>query len=260
MNLPVEVIEAAKHDRCVVFLGNRASVEAAELLEVPYPDQRALAKELGWKKPPAIIGKKGIFPSVEGAAAAYEAAKGRPALLALVEGQLGSPIRHSSAHTALVKRFPLVFTTNYDDLVEQAGAAQGVQVDVLGRQSPLPAIEKGRCILYHLRGELSRPGSMLVTAADHAAQPLGAELKKQLRLLIRQQVVLFVGFRPDEDEFERLFVELSDAYGGELPRCHLAVAQGPIDDFLWQKWVWRGLLMFTADPVECLQELESRLQ
>ena len=53
--------------------------------------------------------------------------------------------------------------------------------------------------------------------------------------------------------------DLSDAYGGELPRCHLAVAQGPIDDYLWQKWVWRGLLMFTADPTETMAALESQL-
>jgi hypothetical protein len=31
-----------------------------------------------------------------------------------------------------------------------------------------------------------------------------------------------------------------------------------MDDFLWQKWVWRGLLLFTADPVECLSEVEAR--
>ena len=52
----------------------------------------------------------------------------------------------------------------------------------------------------------------------------------------------------------------SDAYGGELPRCHLSVAQGPIADFLWQKWVWRGLLMFTADPIECFEQLEAHLR
>lgn len=259
MNLPVEVIEAVKQDRCVLFLGNRASMEAAELVDALYPEQKALAKELGWKKPANAVGKKGLIPSVEEAGAAYEKAHGRAALLALLQRHLGAEVAPSPAHHALVKRFPLVFTTNYDDLIERAAAAASVPVDRLGRQSPLPKPEKGRCILYHLRGEFSLPETMIVTAADFAARPLGVDLKKQLRLLIRQQVVLFVGFRPDEEEFERLFAELSDAYGGELPRCHLAVAQGPIDDFLWQKWVWRGLLMFTADPVECLAELEACL-
>lgn len=259
MNLPVEVIDAVRQDQCVLFLGNRASLEAAELAGLPYPDQARLAKDLGWKKPPTAVGKKGLVPSVEEGAALTERTLGRAGLLAKLQGLAAADVPPSPAHTALVRRFPLVFTTNYDDLVERAARAANVPVDVLGRQSPLPAVEKGRLLLYHLRGELNRPDTVVATAADHAARPLGAELKKQLRLLIRQKVVLFVGYRPDEEEFERLFAELSDAYSGELPRCHLAVAQGPIDDFLWQKWVWRGLLMFTADPVECLSELESRV-
>lgn len=258
MNLPVEVLDAVRQDRCVLFLGNRASVEAAELAGGTCPEQRELARLLGWKKPPPVAGKKGGVPSVEEGAAAYERAHGRAALLALLQERLGGG-EPSEAHRAAVRRFPLVFTTNYDDRIERAAAEAGLPVDTLGRASMLPGAERGRCRLVHLRGEFSRPDTMVVTAADHAARPLSGELKKQLRLLLRQQVVLFVGFRPDEEEFERLFAELSDAYGGELPRCHLAVAQGPIDDYLWQKWVWRGLLMFTADPVECLSELEARL-
>ena len=259
MNLPVEVIEAARKDQCVVFLGNRASLEAAELAGAAYPEQKDLAKSLGWKRSPTAVGKKGIVPSVEEGAAATERSIGRAGLLAKLQALAVADVAPTVAHSLLARRFPLVFTTNYDDLLERAAAAASVPVDVMGRQSPLPPVEKGRLLLYHLRGELSRPDTVLATAADYAARPLGAELKKQLRLLIRQRVILFVGYRPDEEEFERLFSELSDAYGGELPRCHLAVAQGPIDDFLWQKWVWRGLLMFTADPVECLTALEAGL-
>lgn len=258
MNLPVEVLEAVRQDRCVLFLGNRVSVEAAELAGAACPEQRDLARLLGWKKPPPVAGKKGLVASVEEGAAAYERTHGRAALVATLQAQLGGATP-SEAHRVAVRRFPLIFTTNYDDLTERAAAEAGVPIDVLGRASPLPAAEPGRCRLVHFRGEFSRPDTLVVTAADHAARPLTPDLKKQLRLLLRQQVVLFVGFRPDEEEFERLFAELSDAYGGELPRCHLSVAQGPIDDFLWQKWVWRGLLMFTADPVECLTALEARL-
>jgi hypothetical protein len=259
LNLPVEVIEAVREDRCVIFLGNRVSLEAAEEAGAAYPDQKTLAKQLGWKKPAASVGKKGTVASVEEGAAALERAQGRSALLGLLETQLAAAVPPTSAHLAVVRRFPLVFTTNYDDLVERAGRAAGVAVDVLGRASPIPEPERGRCAVFKLRGEFARPDTLVVTAADHAARPLGADIRRQLRLLLRKKVVLFVGYRPDEEEFERLFAELSDAYGGELPRCHLSVAQGPIDDFLWQKWVWRGLLMFTADPIECLAELEAQL-
>jgi hypothetical protein len=78
--------------------------------------------------------------------------------------------------------------------------------------------------------------------------------------VLRKQVCFFVGYRPDEEEFDLLFDSLSEAYGGELPRCHLAVAQGRISDYHWQKWVWRGLLLFMADPSEALEALEAQVQ
>lgn len=261
MNLPVEVIEAVKNDRCVVFVGNRATLEAAQEAGVELPDQRALARALGWKKPAVAAGKqKGVVPSVEEGAAAYEAANGRGKLVSFLEEQVGAEgVAPLPAHAALVRRFPLCFTTNYDDLLERAALAAGLALDVSGRQSPLPAREPGRTTLVRLRGAFSRPDTLVLTAADATRLAIPVEVKKQLRTLLRQQVVLFVGYRPDEEEFERLFAELSDAYGGELPRCHLAVAQGPIDDYQWQKWVWRGLLMFTADPSEVMTELEGSL-
>lgn len=261
MNLPVEVIEAVRNGKCVVFLGNRATLEAAELADAVFPEQKDLAKELGWKKPIVPGNKqKGILPSVELGASLFAAANGRDALLALVRARVGGEaIPPTSAHTAIVKRFPLVFTTNFDDLLERAGTASGVPVDVIGRSSLIPASQAGRCTLVRMRGALSQPETAMVTREDYFRVPIPAETKKQLRTLVRQHVVWFVGFRPDEEEFERVFAELSDAYGGELPRCHLAVAQGTIDDYQWQKWVWRGLLMFTADPAECFVELEAQL-
>ena len=78
--------------------------------------------------------------------------------------------------------------------------------------------------------------------------------------LIRRNVLFFVGYRPDEEEFEQLWEDLTVCYGGELPRCHLAVSQGTIDDYQWQRWVWRGLLLFHADPIECMEELQRRVE
>ena len=108
-------------------------------------------------------------------------------------------------------------------------------------------------------GGFEKPDTLLLTPADRAAAPFPPSVKKAVRKLIRKQVIFFVGYRPDEEEFEQLWNDLTTCYGGELPRCHLAVAQGAINDYLWQKWVWRGLLMFTADPLEAMAELEARI-
>jgi hypothetical protein len=111
-----------------------------------------------------------------------------------------------------------------------------------------------------LRGAFSRPGSLVLTRSDLARPCWDADARAALREMLRKQVIFFVGYKPDDEEMEQLWAELSECYGGELPRCHLAVAQGRINDYLWQKWVWRGLLLFTADPVECLEELDRRVK
>ena len=258
MNLPVEVIEAVRAGRCVAFVGTRTSLEAAEQAGIDYPDAKTLAKDLGWKRPkppPGPRPKPGVA-SVEEGASAYEAAHGRSALIDFLVARTGAAAPPTTAHTGILRHFSLIFTTCTDDLLERAAASAGVRLDVLGRADRLPETDPSRRVLVKLRGGFERPDSLVLTGADFVAREAPEAVRKQLRTLLRNQVVLFIGYRPDEEEFEHLFSELSEAYGGELPRCHLAVAQGPLDDYLWQKCVWRGLLMFTADPMECVAELE----
>lgn len=262
MKLPVEVIQAVKENRCIVFVGTRTSMEAADQKNLVYPEAKDLAKDLGWKRPKMAMGAKSkhVIASVEEGCAAYEATHGRAALVKRLDETIGcAGVPPTSAHHALLRHFPLLFTTCQDDLLERAAKADGLTLDVIERGQKVPDVDPARRTLVKLRGSLDRPQTLVLTGEDFKARAFGPDVRKQLRAFIRGYVVFFVGFRPDEEEFDRLFDQLSDAYGGELPRCHMSVAQGAIDDYLWQKWVWRGLLMFTADPVECMQELEASL-
>jgi hypothetical protein len=262
VNLPVEVIEAVREERCVVFAGSRCTFEAALDADKTYPLAKALAAELGWKKPRPRPGTRPgpVNPSVRGGAAVYEAANGRAALLKYLSENVGVvDVPPNKSFEAMVLRFPLIFTTAWDELLERAAVAAGRTVQVVYRGEEIPEIDADRTIIYKLNGGLERPDSLIATPADLAAQPLPPAVQKQLRTMLRKQVVFFVGHRPDEEEFEAVFTELTDAYGGELPRCHLAVAQGRIDDYQWQRWVWRGLLLFLADPSECMDALEAKL-
>ena len=92
-------------------------------------------------------------------------------------------------------------------------------------------------VAVRLRGGFD--ANPVVTEADWV--PFDAETTAVIRAWIRSHVVLFVGYRPDEEEFELLFEQLREAYRAELPRCQLAVAQGRIEDYQWQRWVWRAI-------------------
>lgn len=258
-SLPLEVVEAIRQDRAVLFVGSRASAEAAARAGRDYPSDFAIAKALGWEKPRQIMASRArpVMPSIEKGAARTEAERGRLALLNELRRHVAVPdVPPTDAHRIAVRRFPLVFTTCWDDLLERAAREAGQPLTVTGRTDPLPVPAAGTCALVKLRGGFDRPDRMAITARDYEQSPFTADFRRAARKLLHERTILFVGYRLDEEEFERLWEDLTDAYGGELPRCHLAVSHGRMDDFLWQKWVWRGLLLFTADPEECLREVE----
>ena len=257
MNLPVEVIEAVRENRCLVFVGSRFAAEARELAGVPALTGREVAKALGWKKARGAPGRRQgpITPSIAAAAAARQTRDGRDGMLAELEELLGAGgCPPTSAHEFVVDRFDKVFTTSLDGLLEQAAERRGRTFAPIGPGAPL----KDGPVLVRMRGSFSN--QPVVTMADLAGVGWDDAAKGQVRSLIRSHVVLFVGYRPDEEEFELLFEQLSDAYRADLPRCHLAVAQGRIEDYQWQRWVWRGLLLFTADPTECMEALAEEVK
>jgi len=257
VNLPVEVIGAVRENRCLVFVGSRFAAEARELAGEPTHTGREVARALGWRPARGIPGRrKGpVTPSVSEAAAAREAQDGRDGMLAELEGLTGAVgLEPTSAHEFVVDHFDHVFTTALDGLLEAAAEARGREFAAVGPGEPLT----DGPILVRMRGSFA--GQPVVTPTDLGAVGWDDATKVQVRRLIRSHVVLFVGYRPDEEEFELLFDQLADAYRAELPRCHLAVAQGPIEDYQWQRWVWRGLLLFTADPTECMEALADELK
>ena len=82
-------------------------------------------------------------------------------------------------------------------------------------------------------------------------------IRENAQELLVKGVVFFVGC-PGEVEFSWVYEELEGGFGGKLPRTHLAVSQGRISDYFWQKWVWKGLLLFTADPSHVMAQIEAR--
>ena len=259
MSLPVEVLEAVRQRRCALALGGHASREAARAAGREWHGAADLARRLGWEPPKRLTGQRGrhVMPSVEEGAAAFEAAHGRDALLRHLRGLAGlEGVAPTAVHRTALARFPVILTTAWDGLLERCAREEGVAAEFLPRGRPLPEAAAGP-VVVRMRGAFSDPASLVVTASDHAAGAPSAEARRAFRALARSHVLLFVGYRPDEEEFDRLWEDLTDLYGGELPRCHMAVAQGRMDDFLWQKWVWRGLLLFTSDPLECMAGIEG---
>jgi len=250
MNLPEEVIQAVNEGKCILVAGSHASQEAAMEVGVEPMTEKKLSRQLAGRRMP-----------LREAAGVMEREKGREALVALWREQRGfDAIAPTDFHRLALRRFPRIFTTTQDDLFERAATELGGRADVYYRGQRVPDPDPTRRAVVKLWGGLERPDTLMISDDNFRDMPYDADFRKSLRKILREHVVFFVGFRPEDTEFDILWDELSAAYGGELPRCHLAVPQGKISDVHWQKWVWRGLLPFTADPIEAMTFLESRVQ
>ena len=261
MTLPVEVMDAVRDGRCLVFAGSRFGAECRERDGLPTASGMALARSLGWKKPRPRPGRAPapVTPSIRDAAESFEALHGRTRLLAHMQEWVGvDELEPNDAHRFFVEHFDLIFTTVWDDLFEKAATEVGRPFRVLTRNDSIPEVTKDQPVLIRLRGGFS--SGPIITHSDEQGTDWDEAARNRLRQLIRKNVILFVGYRPDEEEFEALFEQLTLAYGASLPRCHLAVSQGRIDDYQWQRWVWKGLLLFTADPQEAAEALQASIQ
>ncbi|MBN1334842.1 MAG: SIR2 family protein [Deltaproteobacteria bacterium] len=258
MTLPLEVLEAVQAGRCILALGTHASEEAARAVGRVWHLAPDLARRLGWAPPRRLAGQRGrhLVPSVEEGAAAFEATHGRDALVRLLRGLVGlEDVPPTAAHRTALRRFPVILTTAWDGLLQRCAREEGIAARFLHRGQPLCEPADGPVVLC-MRGTFAEPASLVVTARDHAVPP-SADAHRAFRALLRSHLLLFVGYGPDDEELDRLWEDLTDLWGGELPRCHLAVVQGRMDDFLWQKWIWRACALFTADPIECMAEIEA---
>jgi hypothetical protein len=249
MNLPEEVIQAVNQGKCILVVGSHASNEARILAGEEPLSEKKMAREMSGRRMP-----------LREAAGVMEREQGRAALMDYWRKERACEgVAPTNFHQLALRRFPRIFTTTQDDLLERAATAMGGQADVYYRGQRVPEADPARRAVIKLWGGMERPDTLMISDADFRRAPYTDEFRKSLRKILREHVVFFVGFRPADAEFDVLWDELSSAYGGELPRCHLAVPQGKISDVHWQKWVWRGLLPFTADPSEALEFLETRI-
>jgi hypothetical protein len=246
VNIPVEVIEACASNRCVLFVGSRATLEAVVEEGGTYLEQKRLARKLGGR-----VSVRAAVAELLQSTSRDEAIKRLASHLEAADAVPGD------FHLRAVRRFSTIYTTCRDDLLERAARSEGKEPTVYypGDELPAPGLEGLHIV--KLWGGFEKPASLVLTDGDQAKNPLAAQ-KKAVRLLLRKQVIFFVGYRLEEEDFDLIFDDLSEAYGGELPRVHLAVSQGKISDYHWQKWVWRGLLLFIADPSEALEAVDKQ--
>jgi hypothetical protein len=133
-------------------------------------------------------------------------------------------IRTTPSHAALVRLdLPLMFTTNYDELIEAAylDAGQPLRVSITEEQFKARRAERPQRHLVKLHGSDDQPDTIMLTRLDYArARADRTEMLSSLRSEMAETAFLFVGFSLSDPNFNLIHDDIRLVYGVNLPASY----------------------------------------
>lgn len=148
----------------------------------------------------------------------------REFLLAQFDASRHLFIHTTPSHAALVRlNLPLLFTTNYDELIEAAYLEAGLQlrVSISEEQFKARRAENPARHLVKLHGSIDQPESIVLTRADYArARADRKEMLDYLRGEMVETAFLFVGFSLSDPNFNLLHDDIRLVYGMNVPASY----------------------------------------
>lgn len=237
------LVNRIRQGNVVLFVGSGLSTEAG--LPSAWDIGIELARESQYKgKDPADLPKVTQY---------YENRFGRERLVSrlrqLFPGQSSSEVTSYDLIAELAV-FPIIVTTNWDNLIEDAYGDRGRKVDVIKTEESLPLLGEGSSCLLKLHGDFSSPPKdMVVTEANYVSTYKGVSATGSrwatLGSWLQTKTVFFVGYSLSDENIQYLF-QLTGSWTTEL-NPHYAVMRD-IDPYEREKWAKDGvrLIQLTA--------------
>lgn len=148
----------------------------------------------------------------------------REFLLAQFDASRYPFISITPSHIALVRLdLPLLFTTNYDELIEAAyrGSDLQLRVSISEEQFKARRAENPARHLIKLHGSIDQPETIVLTRTDYArARADRKEMFSFLRSEMIETAFLFVGFSLSDPNFNLLHDDIRLVYGMNVPASY----------------------------------------
>jgi hypothetical protein len=133
-------------------------------------------------------------------------------------------IRLTPSHDALVQLdLPLLFTTNYDLLIENAyvQAGKALRVSMSEEQFKAQFAQRPPRHLIKLHGSIDQPETIVLTRRDYAqSRNDRKEMFAHLRSELAESPFLFVGFSLSDPNFTMLYDDIRLVYGMNAPASY----------------------------------------
>ena len=213
MKIPEELYNYIISGNCMLFVGAGASIEAGA------PSAQEMTRELSKKY---LQGKHQEEPLSK--VASYIETKpgiGRRVVVDYLINRL-SPLKPSKAHLLLPKfRWPAIYTTNYDTLIEQAYERAGIKYKLIISSCDLVTDMTdyySYVLLYKPHGCISRPTAsdapIIITEDDYFSVADNRKaIYRQLEVYKYKSVFLFIGYSFSDFDLSKIWFDVSKELG-----------------------------------------------
>jgi hypothetical protein len=217
--------------RAILFIGEGASAGA----QLKNPITLG-GEEIRHSLPPSHLGRllcqELSLPTVglPEAAERFERRRGRVALNELL-WQLYRDLEPGPLHHLIVRLgFKLIYTTNYDSLLETAfGRETGLHPTVVARNTDV-ALVRERQTIVKLHGDIAQPDTILITETDYADYPQGREaLFNILRADLYSHSFVFLGYGLWDDSLRALYRSMVTTLGRFVNLSYAILDPGEVD-------------------------------
>lgn len=177
-------------------------------------------------------------------------------------------ISTSRLHELIAKgNFPIVYTTNYENWIENAYDYHGVKYNKIVTVSDISKIDTSRkreIVKFH--GDFSDDSSIVLGESSYFDRlQFQTPLDIKLRSDILGKSVLFLGYSLTDINIRHLFYTLSNLWanygnGFQKPKSYLfASTNNPIQETVLQKWGIETITSDIDDPGEALTDFMEKL-
>jgi hypothetical protein len=223
-----------------------------------------IAEELGWD--PEVFRLNGNFLQL---AEYFVAEKGNIGPLRSRMDKLFYPkdadILASRAHMALVEmRPPLIYTTNFDDIIERAFKLKGVPYHVIAGIRDIAGARPGSTHIVKFHGTFADDKSLVLTESSYFERlEFESALDIRLRSDILAKTLLFVGYSFSDINIRYMLYKLNklrakDSLPDRLPTAVMtAFSPGQVERKLLEKW---DVVIVELDPLKKDESLDRFLE
>jgi tetratricopeptide (TPR) repeat protein len=193
----------------------------------------------------------------------YVEARGREALEQHLVRIFDAPAEPTTLQRTLV-RFPweVVFTTNYDRLLERAFHEQGREVDVVVEDTQVGRVtERSRTTLIKMHGCVSRPHSLVVTREDYDAYDLRHPATiTYLQSLLSTRTFLFVGFSLRDPNFRSIYRIVQQVLGSFRRYAYAILLRRSVNEYVLHYWRRQRLLILPLSTPHQVEQFMREAQ